>query len=265
MATTEDEIESVKFLGKLLRERADIYHLPPSDQYKATFRMISSEVKRHFKDEIAEIRVFGSFARNTAIVPDFDMRTDIDVLIAFRDGPKRKMPGHYRRRLSNFAKLAWGKAVVKDKPPTVNVVFYDIHFDLVPAIIEKINFSTDKRILIPGAQNEWLVTDINQLNKRVAHLHRLTVLLKAWNAAAGYPFRSHVLELYLAGMDFPATELTKRFFYAVYHLPVLGLSLTQQRKVDRLRYFTGLLKQAHERPDQAKIELYLNKILPKPY
>lgn len=229
---------------------------------------ITQRLYHYFGDDILDISLFGSYSRDTILPRKFDIFSDIDLMILFNHEQLQYTPETYRNKLKRFAEQRYSTSVVYKSFPTIVLELNHIKFDLIPAIEEGFIF---KSLKIPDKNNRWTVTDPNafdakltKVNSRYGYIVKPIIrLLKAWNASAGYPYQSYILEQKLAGLNFYECDYQSGFFYAVDALSTYdGDTIAIRRKIERLKINAqqAELNLKLEKLDMAK--KYLHKILP---
>lgn len=214
--------------------------------------------------------IFGSYDRDTILPRKFDSKSDVDVMVVFNHTEYERTPETYRTWIKDFAdkyyKDRYGSEVVKTSP-TVTIRLNNISYDLVPAKEEGIYSLT---LSIPDGNGGWRTTDPNDVkqklvaaNTRYNNVVRPIIrLLKAWNAKAGYPFDSYLLELKITEMSFYYDNVQSGLFYAANHLSSLWDSQSKKIKIESLNYNLDQVKYALSNDDTEKAKLWLHKVFP---
>lgn len=162
-------------------------------------------VLRYRVTGIKEIIRFGSYTRNTILPRKYDVRSDVDLLIVF-DGNLTSET--YRRQLINAISSAYPNSISKKDYPAIKLELNHIMFDLVPARKEISGWYGDK-YFIPNRNNGWQQTIPNDLNNELSQknqsvgdnvIRQVIRLCKHWNASAGYPLSSYLMEKDIVGL-----------------------------------------------------------------
>ena len=156
-------------------------------------------VLRYRLNGIKEIIRFGSYTRNTILPRKYDIRSYLDLLIVFEGNLTSET---YRRQLINAVSSAYPNSISKKDYPAIKLELNHIMFDLVPARKEISSWSGDK-YYIPNRHNGWQQTIPNDLNNALSQknqyvgdnvIRQVIRLCKHWNASAGYPLSSYLME-----------------------------------------------------------------------
>lgn len=176
--------------------------------------------------QVVEIIRFGSFTRNTILPRKYDPNSDIDLMVVF-DNKVQHTPETYRKWLLKVISSAYPNSVSEKDFPSIKLELGHIKFDLVPAYSQDSIF-LGKRYFIPAKYGRWMQSTPNDINTRLQtknqqcgnNLVRNTIrLCKHWNASAGYPFESYLMETQILNMSFLfANDTYDGFVSALYNL-----------------------------------------------
>lgn len=153
---------------------------------------------------------FGSFTRNTILPRDYDPNSDVDLLVVFNIPSGTLSPGTYRKKIQDVIAAAYPSSISKKDFPVIKLELKHIMFDIVPAIYAN-DFWNKKLYNIPGPGDTWLTTEPNDLNKALStanqrdggnQLRNVIRLCKHWNAHAGYPQSSYLMEKEIINLMF---------------------------------------------------------------
>jgi len=156
-------------------------------------------VLRHRLTGVKEITRFGSYTRNTILPRKYDIKSDVDLLIVFEGNLTSET---YRRQLINAVSSAYPNSISKKDYPAIKLELNHIMFDLVPARKETNSWFGDK-YFIPNRYDGWQQTIPNDLNTELSQknqsvggnvIRQVIRLCKHWNASAGYPLSSYLME-----------------------------------------------------------------------
>jgi len=178
----------------------------------------------HFRKDIGEQTIFGSYARNTILSRRFDENSDIDYMVVFAEGSF--VPQTYLDRLRRFVESNYTVSEIHQSHPTVQLELNHIRFELVPAIR---NFWGTLQIPAKSADfADWQNTDPNGFNAELTEKNKalksrvkpLIRVVKCWNAIAGYPFESFELEKRVVDHGFWVCRTRpSEMFYSFHNAP----------------------------------------------
>lgn len=147
-----------------------------------TFR---NRMKDYFANHEAitlnEVRVFGSYERDTNLPQSVDHSTDVDIMLVMNnDGCT---PQTYLDRVRRAVEAKYSTSDIMQSSPTIILSMTHIRFEITPAIVKN-NFYH-----IKNGDNEWMPTycfaDLNYLieaNKANNYMVKPTIrLVKYWN------------------------------------------------------------------------------------
>lgn len=256
----------------LKRISSELLLKPDSQEGTKIARSLDSICKKlddYFDDEIDESIIFGSYTRDTILPRQFDIDSDIDILVQFNtDSYEKIKPESYRTRLKKFAEAMYPKSVVIKDHPSIVIELNYIKFDLVPTIFDKGYFYDS--IEIPSKNGGWMETEPDKFNKKLLAANKrfgyvvkpIIRMIKYWNASQGYPFASYELEKIVAEMDFSNDNHESGFLYAARRLPKYGLSQKAQNSVSTLKSNADWIEEYIKRQDLVKARQVVSRVLP---
>jgi predicted nucleotidyltransferase len=230
--------------------------------------ILNGNLRKHFASDVAYVKVFGSYSRGTILPREFDMNSDVDVLIGFATESMKLKPESYRERLKRFAEMHYPKArIVKDHPSIV-VELNHINFDLVPSVYDR-GWIWDS-IEIPDKNGGWMETEPDAFGRKLSEANRnyysivkpVVRLLKAWNASHGYPYSSFDLESAIVDMSFGDYSYERGFLDAVHALPTYSIADSSAKKVESLQRHATRIRTNLERQQIEKAKAILKRIIP---
>jgi predicted nucleotidyltransferase len=194
---------------------------------------LKARLDMHFENLKEHIQ-FGSSTRGTILPRAMDERSDIDLMIVFRDS--NVTPQTYLDRLRKFVEKYYKQSEVRQSHPTIVLELNHIKFELVPA-----RYSYWSGYEIPDIKGSWHSTDPNGFNRQLTEKNKFndnlikpTIrLAKYWNVKNGYVFDSYWLEKYIIDLNFFWTKTNQRdYLFNVFKK--LPTNLSTQRKRDKL-------------------------------
>jgi len=158
---------------------------------------IKTRLKLHYRAEINQQFVFGSYRRKTILPRFMDERSDVDYMVVFSD--PNFQPQTYLDRLRRFVEKRYPRTLIKQDHPVIRLELNHIRFELVPAIRAWGSLQIPAKA---SSYGNWVETDPNDF---IVHLTRknreyrnlikpLVRLVKYWNASSGYPYESFEIE-----------------------------------------------------------------------
>ncbi|MGB3183777.1 MAG: hypothetical protein WBB45_20460 [Cyclobacteriaceae bacterium] len=165
------------------------------DKIKTSLDHLESILRKRLSGEIREFRRFGSWTRNTLLPRRYDERSDVDLLVVFKDNGYT--PQTYRSWIHDVIENSYPNSISKKDNPTVRLELNHIVFELTPAI-HKYNNTYH----IPQTNQHWQSTTINDINDELKRknqqsngcLRNVIRLCKYWNASHAYPLKSYEME-----------------------------------------------------------------------
>lgn len=172
-----DEKESIANSINIFRDRMENYFLS------------------HESVDLKEVKIFGSYQRDTNLPQHVDYGTDVDIMLVMEnDGAT---PQTYLDRIRRAVETKYPTSQIRQSSPTVVLQMQHIKFEITPAIMK------DYLYKIKNNQNQWMytfcATDLGNLstaNKNNCYMVKpLIRLLKYWNRDKNYKsFSSYELE-----------------------------------------------------------------------
>ena len=217
-------------------------------------------------NETKEIKVFGSYTRNTILPRNFDSNSDVDLLVIFNTSNGKKTPGTYRRNIGDALDNSYPLSVVKKDFPTVKLELNHIMFDIVPCYIEE--YWNARTYYIPKADDSWRITIPNDINDELSRknqqygnniVRNVIRLCKHWNSNAGRYFDSYEMEKWIVGRYFYSGDnLYDKFLSVMKDLAYREHSGVKQA-LDWIEEYQGSWSRLAN--EQKQLE-WLNKLLP---
>lgn len=206
---------------------------------------------------------FGSFTRNTILPRRYDTNSDIDLLLVF-DG--NYTPETYRNRIIKVLNTAYPNSLSKKDFPAVKLELNHIKFDIVPSIVE-INFLGTIKYYIPNKDNKWMITYPNDINKDLSEknqsyggniIRQVIRLCKHWNANAGYPLSSYLMEKEIIELWYWGNENTYNRFLKTLN-SIAGHIPKVKKAINKIRENEGSAWNEQNKNEQL---YWLNVLLP---
>ena len=143
---------------------------------------IKSRLTSYFGDEVIDKIVFGSYTRETILPRKVDEKSDIDLMVVFKN-PYNYKPQTFLNRLKSFAETKYSRSEIYQSSPTIVLELNHIKFELVPAYISYGMYC------IPKNSSEWMYTNPNSFNENLIRCNKNNLykikpvirLLKYWN------------------------------------------------------------------------------------
>ncbi len=180
------------------------------ERIRTSLTHLEKVLKDKLGKEIKEFIRFGSFTRNTILPRAYDPLSDVDLMVVFDTTNGKLSPNTYRKKLHDVMKAAYPNSISEKDFPAVRLVLNHIMFDLVPAYSEYSLWSSAPQYYIPDRNNLWQRTvpkdidgPLTTANQNIGNnaLRNAIRLCKHWNAEAGYPLESYLMEKQIvAGM-----------------------------------------------------------------
>jgi predicted nucleotidyltransferase len=171
------------------------------DKIKGSLNHLEKVLADRLGDTIVEFIRFGSFTRNTILPRQYDPNSDVDLMVVFNKANYNYSAGTFRKWLHDVVSDAYPNSLSKKDHPVVKLELYHIMFDIVPAY--STNNWNGKTFYIPDVRDGWRTTVPNDINNDLSQknqsygdniVRNVIRLCKHWNAMAGYPFESYVME-----------------------------------------------------------------------
>lgn len=143
---------------------------------------LNTRLTSYFGDEVIDKLVFGSYARGTILPRKADERSDIDIMIVFKNLSRYK-PQSFLNRLKKFSEVKYCTSEIYQSSPTIVLELNHIKFELVPA------YESYGAYYIPQNSDGWMLTAPNDFNKKLLECNEknsykikpVIRLLKHWN------------------------------------------------------------------------------------
>ena len=169
------------------------------DSIDLSLNIFKERMKDYFnKNEfvnLKEIKVFGSYQRDTNLPQSIDYKTDVDIMLVMDDDGSS--PQTYLDRVRRGVEAKYSTSQIKQSSPTVVLQMKHIKFEITPAIMDGYLYK------IKNNCNEWIYTfcasdlcNLTDANKNNLYMIKpLLRLLKYWNVSKNYKiFSSYELE-----------------------------------------------------------------------
>lgn len=234
------------------------------ERIKASVGQLEKILKDKLGNNIKEFVRFGSFTRNTILPRKYDPLSDVDLMVIFNTSSGRKSPGTYRKWILDVVSEAYPNSVSKKDFPAVKLLLNHIMFDIVPAYTEDF---WGKLYYIPNSGDSWGSTTPNDINDSLAskntqygnNVIRNTIrLCKHWNASAGYPLQSYLMEKDIINLIYWGNEDTYERFLKTLN-SIAGRRPGVRQALDFIVQYKGNI---WTQPNEAKQFEWLQKLLP---
>lgn len=229
---------------------------------------IKLQLRRYFKSDIRDIVVFGSYSRDTLLSRKLDERSDVDLMVLFKDN--NFQPQTYLDRLRKFSETTYKRSQIYQSNPTIVIQLNHINFELVPAIKTWFN---GLQIPAPAKNFEsWMETnpvsfkeELQEKNSRTgSNMKPLIRLVKYWNANSGYVFPSYELEQKIVSFWYWGNSNLRDYFYeAISNLSLgWGAASWKQERLEQVKERIALAQQ-YEKNKQIEYAIReITKVLP---
>ena len=191
--------------------------------------------------DLKEIKVFGSYQRDTNLPQSVDYGTDVDIMLVMdNDGAT---PQTYLDRVRRSVKAKYSTSQIRQSSPTVVLQMLHIKFEITPAIMDGGLYK------IKNNRNEWIytffATDFSNLttaNKNNHYIIKpLLRLLKYWNVSKNCKaFSSYELEKiivnYYQPSQYQGYDLKKYLLTGMNELYKLFTYNYQKERLDKAIY-----------------------------
>ena len=149
-------------------------------------RNMTAYFKNYESVNLEDIKVFGSYDRDTDLPQSIDTNTDVDIMLVMEDD--QCTPQTYLDRVRRAVKKYYTSSEIKQSSPTIVLQMNHIKFEITPAIKDAGVYR------IKNDDNYWImtscVTDFNNLttaNKSNYYMIKPTIrLIKYWNVSKNY-------------------------------------------------------------------------------
>lgn len=235
------------------------------ERISASLNQLQKVLKDKLYNGVKEVKVFGSYTRNTILPRIYDSNSDVDLLVIFNTANGKKTPGTYRRNIVDALAKSYPLSVVKKDFPTVKLELNHIMFDVVPCYIE--DLWNSKTYYIPNASDSWRTTVPNDLNdvlsrKNQAYgnniVRNVIRLCKHWNSGAGRVYDSYEMEKWIVERHFFSGDNLYDKFLSVMN-DLAGARAGVRQALDYIQQYKGSWSQP---ANEAKQLEWLQKLLP---
>lgn len=234
------------------------------ERIKSSLGQLEKILKDKLGNNVKEFVRFGSFTRNTILPRKHDPNSDVDLMVVFNTSSGIKTPGTYRRNLLDVVSAAYPNSISKKDFPVVKLELTNIMFDIVPAYSEEY---WGKSYYIPGSGDSWRSTTPNDINEDLSSknqsygnniVRNVVRLCKHWNAFAGYPFESYLMEKEILGIYFLHGDNLYDKFTSVLE-SIAGSRPGVRQALEWINHYKGGW---NTEPNEAKQIEWLQKLLP---
>lgn len=171
------------------------------ESIKISNSTLETRLKSYFGNEIGFVSIFGSYQRNTILPREYDIYSDIDVMVLFGDTSFK--PQTYLNKLRRFAESRYRTSEIYQSSPTIVLKLNHIKFELVPSLFAEY-YASDK-YKIPSKANsyeDWLYTSPFEFSDTVTaknkehgnYIKPLIRIMKRWNRINSGVYESFELE-----------------------------------------------------------------------
>lgn len=190
-----------------------------------------------FQDRLAEVKVFGSYVKDTFITEDND--SDVDILVVFKN--KDFQPQTYLNQIKAFAADHYSRSNIYPDHPTIAIEMEHVKFEIVPAI-----YVSNDEVRIPAPRTKdlrWITSSPTRIQNKVNEKDKnnnglikpLIRIFKYWNYINNKPFSSFELEKYLVNKTYDCKELKDYFYSAAYSLADIAVTAEQKQFYDTVK------------------------------
>lgn len=224
-------------------------------------------LKNSLGNEIHSFVRFGSYTRNTILPRKYDPNSDVDLMVIFNTTNGLYTTNTYRNKLVKVVANTYPNSISNKDFPVVKLQLNHIMFDLVPTHIKPNFWGGGLNYYIPEKSNGWRETfpndindDLSQKNKSYGNntIRQVIRLCKHWNANAGYPLESYLMEKQIINLTFWGDEDTYTRFLKTLN-SIAGHRAGVRQALDHIEKYKGGFWSA---PDYEKQFLWLKKLLP---
>lgn len=154
------------------------------DHISTSVDTIKTRLSLYFSTDVEEKKVFGSYIRGTILPRKADEKSDVDIMLVFKN-PNGYKPQTFLNKLKGFAEKYYRSSEIYQSSPTIVLELNHIKFELTPAYVQY------GKYYIPNGQRDWMCTDpdgfystLTQCNANNSYKIKTVVrLLKHWNIA----------------------------------------------------------------------------------
>ena len=241
------------------------YSSAERERIQGSLNQLQKGLNDKLYNEAKEVKIFGSYTRNTILPRRYDSSSDVDLLVIFNTALGKKTPGTYRRNILVALAKSYPLSVVKKDFPTVKLELNHIMFDVVPCYIEEIWNS--KTYYIPNASDSWRTTVPNDLNDELSRknqvygnniVRNVIRLCKHWNSSAGRVYDSYEMEKWIVERHFYSGDNLYDKFLSVMN-DLAGTRAGVRQALDYIQQYKGSWSQT---ANEAKQFEWFQKLLP---
>lgn len=162
---------------------------------------IKTRLSLYFGEDNIEKKLYGSYVRETILPRKTDERSDVDLMVVFKN-PYGYKPQSFLNRLKKFAELYYSQSVIHQSSPSIVLELNHIMFELTPAYI-----SDYGDYYIPKNSTEWMYTNPDDFHSQLTRCNKnnnykikpIVRILKHWNIRKNYrDLESYELEKNIA-------------------------------------------------------------------
>lgn len=151
-----------------------------------SFSTLKTRLKDYFGSEIIDVIKFGSYTRETILPRKFDEKSDVDVMVIFKNEYNFK-PQSFLDKLKRFAVAKYSTSQICQSSPTIVLELNHIKFELVPA--NKLYSLSSDHYNIPKNPSTWMLTQPKSFDDTLIDCNKnnsfkikpIVRLLKHWN------------------------------------------------------------------------------------
>lgn len=214
------------------------------DSIDRSFSVFKSRMIDYFREhesvDLIDVKIFGSYKRDTNLTSYADPDTDVDIMLVLEDDCST--PQTYLDRVRRAVEAKYSTSEIKQSSPTIVLQMQHIKFEITPAIYS--NFF--KQYKIKGAQNGWIYTDCTSDLSNISTANRnnyykikpVIRLVKYWNVTknrksfSSYQIEQQIVNHYL--FDRCQFYNTKEYLYnCLCLIRVLAIYDDQKRRLER--------------------------------
>lgn len=231
-----------------------------------SLNILESKIKYGLGQDVSRFLRFGSYTRNTILPRRYDPSSDVDLMVIIKNG-NRFTPNTHRTRIQNILTKAYPNSLSRKDFPVVKLELNHIMFDIVPAYTETSIWGYE-RFFIPDKYSNWRETFPNDINQTLSDknknygenvIRNVIRLCKHWNASAGYPLESYIMEKKILQLSFWGTENTYERFLKTMN-QIAGNRPGVRQALDYITYYKGSWNRYSNEEKQLQ---WLRKLLPE--
>ena len=185
--------------------------------------------------DLKEIKVFGSYQRDTNLPQSVDYGTDVDIMLVMdNDGAT---PQTYLDRVRRGVEAKYSTSQIRQSSPTVVLQMLHIKFEITPAIMDGGLYK------IKNNRNEWIytfcATDFSNLTTANKNNHYMIIpllrLLKHWNVSKNCKLEKIIVNYYQSS-QYQGYDLKKYLLTGMNELYKLSTYNYQKERLDKAIY-----------------------------